>query len=151
MIGRWRLGAGGELLVDLLLASSQSGQFVAAIPRRSDAGFGSLRFGARCSGLLVQLGDRVGQPVKVAFEPGDEVRGVAATQVVGEEADVDVRVGDGDADLVLDRGDRLGVDRQPAERSDLDCGSAGLGWGLVESLAQESLEMRRRRRRAWCG
>ena len=47
--------------------------------------------------------------MKVAFEAGDEVRGVAAAEVVGEEPDVDVCVGDGDADFVLDGGDRLGV------------------------------------------
>jgi hypothetical protein len=76
------------------LASSQPGQFVAALPRHSDARFGSLRFDVRCSGLLVQLNDRVGQPMNLAFESGDEVRGVASVEVVGEEADVDVRLGD---------------------------------------------------------
>ena len=54
-----------------------------------------------------------------------------AGQVVGEEADVDVGVGDGDADLVLNGGDRLGMDCEPAERADLGGGTAGLGWGLV--------------------
>jgi hypothetical protein len=134
-------GGSRELLVDLLLAPSQAGQFFAAVPRRSDSRFGPLRFGARRFGFLMEVGDGVGQPVQVAFESGDEVRRVAAAQVVGEEPDVDVRIGDGDADLVLDRRDRLGMDCEAAERSDLDRRATRLGWGLVESLAQQPLEM----------
>ena len=79
--------------------------------------------------------------MQVAFESDDEVRGVAAAQVIGKEPGVEVRVGDGDAHLVLDRGDRLSMNFQSAERSDLDLGSVGFGRGLVELLPQESLEV----------
>ncbi len=62
-------------------------------------------------------------------------------EVVGDEADVDVRLGDGDADFILDGGDRLSKDRQSAECSDRVSGSAGLGRGVLEALSQESLEV----------
>ncbi len=83
---------------------------------------------------MAQLGDRVGEPVEVTFEPGDEVGWVTAAQVVCKEADFDVGIGDSDADFVLDGGGRLGVGGQPSEGADLAAGSTGLGWRLVEPL-----------------
>src|SRR3546814_18894592 len=79
--------------------------------------------------------------MEVVFEPGDEVRWVSAIQIVGEEADLDVGIGDGDPDLVLEGRDALGTDSEPAESADLSGGSAGLGRGLVELLLEEALEV----------
>ena len=57
MIARWRLCAGGKLLVDLLLPSSQACQLLAALPWCSDASLGPLRFGARRLSFLVVVGE----------------------------------------------------------------------------------------------
>ena len=104
------------MLVDLLLAPAQPGQILVSVPRCSDAGSGPLCFVPRRLGFLVEVRDGVGETVKVALKAGDEVQRGAAAKVVGEEPDIDVGDGDGDADLVLDAGDRLGMDCETAER-----------------------------------
>ncbi|MCB9376930.1 MAG: hypothetical protein H6515_13830 [Microthrixaceae bacterium] len=79
--------------------------------------------------------------MEVAFEAGDEVCGVTAVEVVAQKADFDMGVGDGDADFVLDGGDRLSSDGEAPKAPDLGGWSAGLGGGLVEALSEDVLEV----------
>jgi hypothetical protein len=119
-------------------------------PRTHHGSFRSLRFGPRCRGFLVQLDDRVGQPVEVAFQPGDEVRGIATTQVVSEEPDVD-----GASGMVTRTSSSMVVIPLACTASPPSVPIWAVG-PLVSAGSGRAVAARRvggagRRRRAWCG
>lgn len=130
-----------ELVVDSLLASTQLGELVRAIPRSADPSGRPVGFLSRYGTLFPEVSDRVGEPLDLPFKPRDQVRRVASVEVIAPEPDLDMRVGKGDAKLVLNSRDRLGVHREPAEHADLDLGSPGVWRGLGEARPEKLLKV----------
>ena len=71
----FRVRRGGESVVDLVLPAAQSGEFVGAVPRRTDARRSTVGFTASRVGFGLEGRQGVGQALDLAFEAGDEVGG----------------------------------------------------------------------------
>jgi hypothetical protein len=92
----FRVRSGGESVVDLALPATKSGELLGAVPRRADAGGGTVDFTASRVGFGLEGRQGFGQALDLAFEAGDEVGGFAALPVERRVGDFDVGVGDGD-------------------------------------------------------
>ena len=77
----------------------------------------------------------------LAFEADDESARVAALPVEGGPGCLDVGLGYGETDLVVDGGDRLAGDREAAERADFVDRSIRLRRRAVEALDHEPLKV----------
>lgn len=77
----------------------------------------------------------------MSLESGDQVGRIVSVEVVDEEPRLDVSVGDGDPNLILNGRDRLGVYGKPAELAELLVGSARFWRSLVKALPEKPLEV----------